>query len=305
MLEIIDHSKIHISFIICMLISFFLKVNSTELSNLKYPSTYVLLSQDIILVTSEGIRFFSSKMELYESKYITLDKGIENLDQYGRTTISQFDADNGGYLMVLANEIMYFFKHDGTLINKVDLSGSINSTYYTLIPYKNEDNYLHYIISYPLTTLSFGFTYYKFNINSPNTNLIVKEKTITPSIQSQSSSINFLSGSRCLFMTHPVLNREILVCFYAIRLPMEVQTRSFDPSNDFNEIDSYLKYCVPMGFEYYLSPVNFDIVPNKNKDTVNIFFGFQNGYRLTFDFTNFFGTGTATSFTNHYIREFT
>ena len=86
-------------------------------------------------------------MELYESKYITLYRGIENLDQYGRTTISQFDADNGGYLMVLANEIMYFFKHHGTLINKADLSGSINSTYYTLIPYKNEGNYLHYIIS--------------------------------------------------------------------------------------------------------------------------------------------------------------
>ena len=72
MLEILDHSKIYMSFIFCILISFFLKVNSTELSNLKYPFTYVLLSQDIVLVTSEGIRFFSSKMELYEPKYIPL-----------------------------------------------------------------------------------------------------------------------------------------------------------------------------------------------------------------------------------------
>ena len=135
-----DYSKIRKSFIYSILISLFLNVNSLELASIKYPSTYVLLNQNIVLVTSEGIRFFSSKMELDESKYITLERQIENLYQYGKTTISQFDANNGGYLMILANEIMHFFKYDGTFINKVDLSGSINSTYYTLIPYKAENN---------------------------------------------------------------------------------------------------------------------------------------------------------------------
>ena len=246
-------------------------------------------------------------MEIDESKYITLERQIEDLYQYGKTTISQFDANNGGYLMILANEIMYFFKYDGTFINKADLSGSINSTYYTLIPYKTESNYLHYIISYPLTTLSFGFKYFKFSFSSPFTNEVIKEKTITPSIQStnpynpdQPYSVDFLSGGRCLFMTHPTLNKEIFVCFYAIRYPMEVQTRSFDPDNNFNEIESCFKSCVPMGTDYHDQPLYFNIVTDKSKEKIYIFMGRQTGYKLTFDFTNYFGTGTL--FTNHQIR---
>ena len=74
-------------------------------------------------------------MELDESKYITLERSVEDLVQNTKTTISQFSANYGGYLMILVNEIMYFFEYDGTIINKADLSGSINSTYYTLAPY--------------------------------------------------------------------------------------------------------------------------------------------------------------------------
>ncbi len=279
-------------FVIFILLSVIININNDDLSSLIYPTTYVLLNQNIVLVTSEGIRFFSSNMELYESKYVILKKSIENLEQNGKITISQFPSDYGGYLMVLVSDVIYFFTYDGTLINSTDLSDSINSIYYTLIPYKVEDNYLHYIISYPLINqLSFGFTYYKFNLDSPNENEIVKKKTIKPIIESTSNEqttndINDIYGGRCLFMVHPSLNREILVCFYAVRHPAEVQTRSFDPQNDFNEIDEYLKYCLhPNEFEYLTF---FDIVTDKQNEVVNIFLASRIPYKLTFDFTNYF-----------------
>ena len=204
--------------------------------------------------------------------------------------------------MILVNDIMYFFKYDGTLINSTDLSYSINSTYYSLIPYKVENCYLHYIISYPTNELSFGFTYYKFNLNS-YMNVIVKEKTISPSIYStEFGIITYFSGGRCLFMRHPTLNKYIFACFYSIFMGLypEIQTCSFDPDNDFNELENLFNYSAIFVAEFEV-PKNFDIVTDKQNDVINIFFGFQTAYRVTFDFNNYFSD--AHLFTEHSIRE--
>ena len=242
-------------------------------------------------------------MELDESKYVTLRTSIENLEQNAKTTISQFSEDYGGYLMILVNDIMYYFNNDGTLINSIDLSDSINSKYYTLIPYKVENGFLHYIISYPIDNFSFGFKYYKLNLNQSNFNIAMISKTIKPSIQTKIQymdfSINYLSGGRCLFMPHPTLNREIFVCFYAICHPLEIQIRSFDPNNNFTELQDLFQYNVPLGLDNYDNPVFFDIVTDKQKKIVYILFGYQKAYRLTFDFIHNFKE--VNLFTKHYI----
>ena len=99
-----------------------------------------------------------------------MKKKIESKEENSKTTISQFPANFGGYIFILVNDIIYFFNHDGTFINSVNITvniaDTINAKYYCLIPYKTENNYLHYLISFPiLETFSFKLIYCIFKIN--------------------------------------------------------------------------------------------------------------------------------------------
>ena len=91
-LYILKHLKIYD---ILLVISFFVCTSNTELNSITFPTTYVLLNQHIVLVANESIFFFSPQMELDESKKVTLIRPIETLEQYAKTAISQFSADNG------------------------------------------------------------------------------------------------------------------------------------------------------------------------------------------------------------------
>ena len=70
--------------------------------------------------------------------------------------------------MVLVNDIIYFFNHEETFINFVNLTRSIDGKYYCLIPYKIENNALYYLISYPKDPSTFGLFYFKFHLTNPN-----------------------------------------------------------------------------------------------------------------------------------------
>ena len=87
-MENVTSLKILKIFDIFIIISLFIISNNLELNSLKYPNAYVLLSQNITLVTSEGIRFFSSKMELDESKYVELERPIGRICKNNNFSIS-------------------------------------------------------------------------------------------------------------------------------------------------------------------------------------------------------------------------
>jgi hypothetical protein len=106
-------------------------------------------------------------MNLDESKTRPLQKKITSIEEYGNSAISQFPENQGGYIMILCNEIIYFFYHNGTFINQNELSSYLeNRKSFSLIPFKYEYNYLHYLISYPINMTAFGFIYCKYNIIS-------------------------------------------------------------------------------------------------------------------------------------------
>ena len=288
-------------FSIYILISFFITINNLELSPLLYPSTYTLLSQDIVLVANDSIHFFSSTMEEDTSKKITLEKGIESDDENTKTTISQFPANFGGNILILVIDIIYFFKHDGTFINSVNLTinltDTINAKYYCLIPYKRVNNYLHYLISFPIfETISFKLIYCKFDINSPNSNYIIRDIGISPTIedesQNQGVSLGKISGARCLFLFHSTLNKDLLVCFYSLSFPLQIQVRVFGPDNNFNELSEYFKLCQPTT-QFYAAPSNFDVVTDKQKKIAHIILVDQYSYLMTYDFENDFGEPLA------------
>ena len=163
----------------------FINTDNIELESLLYPTTYTLLSHNIVIVASDGIRFFSSDMTEDTTKKISFDNQIQSADENEKTVIDQFSANNGGYIMILVKDILYFFQNDGTFINSVDLTSSINGKHYYLIPYKVEGDYLDYLISYPINNTCFGLIYCKFDLNFPNSNEIIKSQTIKPLLASE------------------------------------------------------------------------------------------------------------------------
>ena len=95
----------------------------------------------------------------------------------------QFSEEDGEYIMILAMNIIYFFDQNGNFLDNADLSEYINADYYSLVPYKRDDNYLHYIISQKNSENNFTINHFRFHYNSPFSNELFFSKKINVSIQ--------------------------------------------------------------------------------------------------------------------------
>ena len=131
-------SKIHM----IIFLSIFLKIYNQDdesSSKLFLPNTLTLFNGDNVMLASDGIYFYNQTFsQEYTSKRINIngDKQILNLVNYAKSVLTQFSEEDGGYIMILAMNIIYFFESDGSLLDSTDLSVYINADYYSLIPYK-------------------------------------------------------------------------------------------------------------------------------------------------------------------------
>ena len=283
----LNYSKLVFTTIIFLLISFSYqnRENIFNSGDTYFPYALTLLNGNILLVINDGIHFFDSLVEAEEtSKVIYFDSKIESELDYDKTTFDQFSEDDGGYIMVLAMNKIYFFDNEGNYIYTIDLSDTINGNYYNLLPYKKEGNYLHYVIFHLNTEANnFIIHHFKFEISSHlNSKLISKEVSVI--INYTQAAPNSISGGSCLFLLYS--NKDILVCFYSVFYPTEFQSRAFDPQNEFEEIDEYAKYS----FQGYNSPIADFLIAKTNKDKEKAFILTLRGnilYKMIFDFNDF------------------
>ena len=153
--------------LILLIFLFFHLSNQDEInfSNMNFPSLLTLLNQNVIMLACDGIHFFNPTLTIEDSsrKIIFDDKITQNAD-YQKTCMVQFSQIDGGYILILVKDKMYYFNSEGDLLDSKELSSYISSEYYYLIPYKKQDNYLHYIISYK--NAEFNFTLSHLNMIS-------------------------------------------------------------------------------------------------------------------------------------------
>ena len=77
---------------------------------------------------------------------------------------------------------------------------------------------------------------------------------------------------------------DLLTCFYGIYSnKFEIQARSFDPNDNFNELDEYFRYIAPNLYGFYFSSF-FYAVTNEEKKEVHIILVEQKAYIIKFDF---------------------
>ena len=248
----------------------------------KYPTLLTLENNELILVNEKGIHFFDSKLENEYDKAILFDSDLTD-GENKKTTMAQFTHENGGYILIIAKDILYIIKEDGSLIHSLSITDYFTSTNYYIIPYKNEEDHLHYIISYK-EGATIKLNYFKFNLNSPFTNEN-NEKLNTININIE--NIYQIFGINCIFMTPPLssdIGYDILTCFYCSG--QNIYTSSFDPKNYFTKLDSfdYSKVVTSVLYVNYIGGIANIL---KTKALVYMI-GESKPLWMTFDFQNLF-----------------
>ena len=256
-----------------------------------YPNLFTLLNQNILMLDTIGIHYYNSDFTIEDStKIIIFNKSISSPANNSKTTISQFSSEDGGYVMVLVLDIMYFLTCEGTLVGVVDLLGEINGDHYSLVPYKKEGIELYYIISYIINDQhykNFTIEYFKYNVQI-KVNQKMNSKNVFNKVENNNAMPTSITGISCMFLPNSNFAYEIFTCFYSLSFGIEIHAKSFDPKNDFKELDDYSAY--------YYDPAFTNVIPylsaitNEDKQTVLIYYISLKPYWITFDFDNKFST---------------
>ena len=198
-----------------------------------YPINFISLNKDIIIIDSKGISFYNCELTTKVSfKNVVFENKIEN----EKICIKQYSKEFGAYIIILVFDILYFFESDGTKINSIYMPDISNADCYCLIPYKKENNYLYYLISYTVKE-NFILKIFKFDINSFS-NQITTIYNIKINEYYNYKKFHLLN---CYFLKEHSDYDDILTCFIYNFNQTKIITRTFDINNNFLEIKRYFK----------------------------------------------------------------
>ena len=255
---------------------------SIYLENITYSSTFILLDNKIVDVAQDGIHFFDEQFKNEESTHFI--KFSENFDIYNdlsKISMSQFSQKYEEYILILYKRILYIFDKEHNLKINFTLYDSIQDSENKIIAYNKENNYLHYKITSMTNYNLYSIIHFKYNLNSNN--------EIENTIENKKDISTYSYAFHCLFMAPLSLSSigyDILNCFYISSwTPIRLFTSSYDPEQNFNEIES-LKYYIE--FDYFnAQPAFFGAITNEEKDKALIYFIHnENAGWVTFDYTN-------------------
>ena len=273
------------SFIIFLL--FYIEVISQDsFSNNLNPNTLTLLNKDVIMVAKDGIHFYDSTFTIENTdKKILLSSQISTSTEYAKTAMAQFSESDDEYIIIfILNEIYIFDKLYNKLFSE-NITQYINSDYYYLIPHKNDNNCLYFIISCRNKEVkNFTLNYFSYDIGSSSfSNIMIKALNVSTQLYHSTRPQNF-AGPSCLFLNPTSLNKEILACFYSTSYPAEIHSRVFDPNNNFEEMTQYFSYySEDASFEF---PNYISALADERKQKALIYFANTFSYYITFDLNN-------------------
>ena len=247
-----------------------------------YPLSFTLLDKTNLLICNNGIHFFNENFTVEDlEKKIGISIEYKDLD---KITMTQFSSDDGGYILLLVKKILYIFNNNKELKKNYNLTKEINGDQYQLIPYKNDNNILNFIISY-IKSLQIELSIFKIDLNNLDTDLIINKKNFTPA--SNEGYLTSIKGLSCIFMPYSLSQKiTILTCFLGITYPYKLHSISINPEDNFTEIESLRSY---QDIEQQ-QPSHIISATDENKQKVILLVTTFSHYlySLTFDFTNKF-----------------
>ena len=264
---------------------------------------FTLSNGKIIVVSKDSIHFFTSEIIEEKSKILKLDKKLSSKVIEEKIEITQFSQEDEEYIMILIMNKIYFFDRNGNKINYLYLSDELQKFNYSLIAYKKEYNYLLYIItSTSKNNKSFILNYYKYDINSPNSNHLISSKEVEINYKRKTYD---LSKIKCIFIFSSNLNKNNLVCFFAVTYNemIEIEARIFDQNSGLVEVNKFSKILEKT--DKNLDFTNF-ISVETNKEKTKAFIYLVNGcpYIITFDLENSFSKFNKIIDVNYFQQSF-
>ena len=244
-----------------------------------YPRSLTLLDNSIALVANDGIHFYNEQFSSEDTlKYIPLSISQENIK---KIEMNQFSEDDEGYILILALNTLYLFNNKKILIKFFDISNYINGNFYRITPYKKDnENYLHFIISFA-NLGKINLSIFKLNLNN------LESLSNTLKLYSLSNANGLQDMISCLILSHS--NSNLLTCFCGYHWPANLYSTSFDPENNYEELEDFQFHKLINNKEtpqpYYISAVT-----NEDKQKAIIYTSVTSNYAFwaTFDFKNKF-----------------
>ena len=260
------------------------KENNLGQSHILYPSVLSLQNKGFVVVQADGIHFYDANKVEEESKKIKFETPIKSEKENEKISISQFPEKEGGYIIILIMEKIYLFQSSGYILKEENLSELTFVENIKLIPYKEEENNILYIISYKTSSKNFGINYYKFDLINKKISLIsTKVSNIFKNPAQIIDSHNDILGTNCLFMKNPIQNEEVFTCFLGITFPAEILVKTFDLKNDLFEEKNNYNYFIG---KYENGKFNLiTAISNKEKNASIIYYYLNKIlYKIDFNF---------------------
>ena len=240
-----------------------------------YPTSFTLYNGNNLLCCSNGIYTYDSSFE--EEKYFyKFENEIETLNEANFVEISQYPNNENAILVT--KDKRYFISSEGEVLFSNDLKIETKGYYYTLIPYKYENNF-NVVVGFITKLGEINFLYYNIDTLSKKFILIIDYK---PDIKVMNGEIqsNFFGGFTCQIMNSNNYNNDLLNCFFGINSPGEIGAFSLYINSSIQIMDDLFSYIEMSESKRYIKSV---ISPDKSKALICFSCDNKNGYYLKYD----------------------
>ena len=223
-----------------LLILIFISKSSSELSlnNLKATN---LLNGDIFIISESDVSVYDSTLTIKKSE-LTLESSMQvsTVEDLSKTTISIFPINDGGYVICIIKNYVYFFHENGTFLHQINTTSDLEGEYYSLVPFKKENSDYYYVVAFgtgeSIKNCYIRLIYYKFNIDTL-LNEKIYDKTVTYYDNDSTALLQTISLSCELMATS---TENVLTCFFVPDInPITIHTSSYRPDSNFSLIEEF------------------------------------------------------------------
>ena len=204
-----------------------------KIENFKFFKAFNLLSNDILLVTNEGIINYNP--ETNNQKEIINKTLFSSSEALSFITIAQFSEEEGGYILCRIQDTFFFIQNDAlTLLGSIKIDGFSNQ-YIELIPYLNKEDKYTFITSLIGEGPKLNIYQHEINLSSFNESKLLYHEIKDIIYDDGTKGYIAISIIACKLLNTP--NEEnMLTCFITNSNNYGLDIVVFDQNNNFSRI---------------------------------------------------------------------
>ncbi len=281
----LSNSKTNVIYLLFFTLSFILisEIAAQEQNQILYPSVLSLNNQGLVAVEADGIHFYDSDKNEEITKKIKFESALISQEDTYKISMTQFSENDGGFILILVIDKLFLIRETGEIIKEILLPEMKKLENMNIIPYKEINNNLYYIISFKKNAKHYSFNYYKYDLIK-NSNSLINSKSLE-GIKNKGNFIsNDIHGESCLFMKELETEKDIFSCFLGVGFPAEIQVRTFDINDELIKEKNSYRYSLG---QYDIKSFNLisALLTNDNKSSSIIYYDKNNILsKIEFDF---------------------